>query len=117
MSDNNYIVTEKAMRPATPARECFYCNVPIGGVHKDTCVLRRQNVRVALAIEFEDWMPVSWTPDFYNDTRNLGSNCLDNQVRKVLEEYNARQKRYECSCGIASVRLIEKIGEPFLQED
>lgn len=60
MSDR-FIVTEKAMRPASLLRQCFYCQQPIGSAHGPECVLVKKKVRVKAIIEFDESFPAHWS--------------------------------------------------------
>lgn len=63
-----FIVTENAMRPASTARQCFYCQQPIGLPHGPKCVLVTRRVHVKAVVEFDKDFPAHWDAaalDFY----------------------------------------------------
>ncbi len=96
------IVTEKAMRPASPKRCCYYCQQPIGGTHTTDCVLYRR--KITLAIEIEIDVP-------YNSSAN--------DVEYYYTDGNGIYElaRYFVTDGNAwDVKMGDTIGEPFLDE-
>ena len=105
-------VTEKAMRPASPNRECFYCKQPVGGEHKADCVLVQKTVLVQASIEYEVTVPASWNEEDILFHRNESSWCQSNIIRE-LEELDDRG----CLCEKVTFEYpAQREGEPFLSE-
>jgi len=104
-------VTEKAMRPASNKKECFYCNSKIGRFHEDDCVLVKKKVKVVATIEYEIEVPADWTEDNVHFHRNEGSWCTDNMIGE-LEELS----KDECLCFKVMFECEDSNGEPFLGE-
>lgn len=96
------IVTEKAMRPASSERRCYYCRQPIGDTHTTDCVLYRKKVTITINIEVD--VPCIWDADdieyFYTDANGY----LD-LARYFVKDGN-----------VWDVTAGETIGEPFLDE-
>jgi len=126
MSD--FVVTEKAMRPASDERRCFYCHQPIGGVHDDDCVLVCRKVYVRMEVIYPVEVPAFWDKDMVEFHRNESSWCKSNAVdelhelfcqppirslRDMLENPDA-----QCMCGSATFEYVEDVdGEVYLKED
>lgn len=114
-----FTVTEKAMRPASPDRACFYCGQPIGEEHIDTCVLVRKLVKIRATIEFEARVPAHWDKGDIEFHRNESSSCKDNFVRD-LEEYveHLGQDGYCLCCNDNNkFEYLCDVSGPFLGED
>lgn len=112
-----FIVTEKAMRPASGARECFYCQQPIGSAHKNECVLIYKKARIAFTIEYDIECPSYWDANQIEFHRNEGSWCSNNAVRE-LQKIIEKNENKECFCGCSSVEcLSETISDPYLHEE
>lgn len=60
---SRFTVTEKAMRPASPERKCFYCTAPIGKNHWSNCVLVKKKVQIKVTLKYEIDVPAHWTPE------------------------------------------------------
>lgn len=80
-----FLVTERAMRPASVARECFYCKRKIGETHKDDCVLVHKKVVIQVTIEYAIEVPANWTKEQVEFYRNEGSWCTDNMLAELDE--------------------------------
>ncbi len=107
-----FTVTEKAMRPASDKRECFYCNVPIGGVHKTDCVLRHKKVLVRMTVEYEIEVPAFWEKKDVEFHRNEGSWCSNNalpELEKLADEKN-------CLCHCMNYECIRETSGEYLAE-
>jgi hypothetical protein len=105
-------VTEAAMRPASNERRCFYCQRPIGGYHKQTCVLVTQRFRVRVTMEYEISEPASWTFHQIEFHRAGNSYCADN----ILDELAALTDCNNCLCGRLHTKVLQRVGEPYLNE-
>lgn len=105
-------VTEKAMRPASPNRNCFYCGEPIGGEHRNSCVLINRKVKVKVSFEMFFDEPASWDKEQIEFARNQGSWCVDNALDDICEKAEAEG----CSCGFGSVEVIEMTDYVHLDE-
>lgn len=102
-----FIVTEKAKRPAKPDENgCFYCQRPIGQPHKTDCVLVRKNVKVKLTIEYEIVVPAFWDEHDIEFHRNESS---WDELEKIDKE--------RCLCSITKFKYIENTSEEYLQEE
>lgn len=102
-----FIVTERAMRPASPDHACFYCKQPIGMEHKSTCVLIHKKVRVRLTIEYEVEVPADWDAHMIEFQRNEGSWCADNLIRELETLAEARG----CLCSLDPPPAFEMIAD------
>lgn len=133
-----FIVTEKAMRPASTRRKCFYCHSDIGAVHDSTCVLVRRRVRVRLAVPgyeplvYSIVVPASWTVKDIEFHRNESSWCANNAIRELksidpefseslyLKYARDRDPNADCLCSDANFEYVEDVagpdGEPYLDE-
>ena len=111
-----YIVTEAAMRPASPYRGCFYCRQPIGEGHKSTCVLLNKKVKIRMTVEYEVDMPSHWDKGRVEFHRNEGTWCANNAIGE-LEELFDRDDRQECMCSSFKVGYLSEGTERFLREE
>lgn len=109
----NFTVTEKAMRPASGKRECFYCDAPVGEHHQPRCVLIKKKVRLRVTIDFEVDEPAAWTKEDIESHRNGGSSWCASNVLNELERYSEVNP---CLCGNAVFECLEMIGPEFLDE-
>jgi len=105
-------VTEKAMRPASPNRNCFYCGEPVGGTHRDSCVLINRKVKVKVSFEMVINEPASWDKEFIEYAKNEASWCTDNILNDICEKADSEG----CSCGFGSVEVLELTDDVFLDE-
>jgi hypothetical protein len=109
----NFVITKKAMRPASQDQNCFYCREPVGGYHKDNCVLIRKKVRVLLVIKYTVLVPHHWKRENIESHRNEGSWCASN----LIEELKELDKTQRCLCSVAHFECLDDTGDPFLDED
>jgi len=109
---NTFIVTEKAMRPASTKRACFYCHQAIGDLHKDDCVLIQKNVVINFSINIETSVPASWTEHDIEFNRNESSSCASN----VLNELAKIEKKRGCLCGAGEFSFVTETSKPYLDE-
>lgn len=112
MRINKFKVTKKAMRPASPERQCFYCQQPIWSDHKDDCVLINKKVKVRMIVEYEVEVPASWGKEDIEFHRNEGTWCTDNALIELDELDNEKG----CLCGITKFEYIGEESDPFLDE-
>ncbi len=113
-TDVRLVVTEAAMRPASPLRQCFYCQEPVGGTHKPTCVLVLKRVKVRMTVEYETDVPFHWDKDMFYGARNVSSNCLNNDLRDMVDYFE--DLPVGCACGATEVEMLEEVSGPFLKE-
>lgn len=108
-----FVVTNKALRPASKLYACFYCKQPVGDTHLDDCALIKRKVRVRLTLEYDVSEPASWKPDMIEFHRNDGSWCASN----LLGELEELDERNQCLC-MAGARFafVGYAGEPELSE-
>lgn len=109
---NNYIVTERAKRPASDKDECFYCNQPIGSPHKFDCVLIHKKARVRMTVDYEVEVPNHWGRHDIEFHRNEGTWCADNALRELGDV--ARQ--VGCLCAVTTFEYLEDASDPYLDE-
>lgn len=107
-----YQVTKKAMRPASNAEQCFYCQQPLGGFHLDNCVLISKKVLIRATIEYEVEMPSHWDAKQIEFNRNEGSWCADN----MLEELKELTKDNECLCSRTTFEFLKDSDDFYLNE-
>ena len=105
-------VTDKAMRPASSERRCFYCQEPVGGTHKNDCVLVKRRVTIRMVVEYDVTVPAAWDADQIECHRNEGSWCADNAIQELEEAF-----RGSCMCSAATFAYVKEAGEPFLDEE
>lgn len=111
-----FIVTEKAMRPVSTARKCFYCDQPIGTYHKADCVLINKKVKVIASIKYEIKVPAFWDAEQIEFHRNESSWCASNVIEELQELENNLNKEHNCMCSCTSFKFVEDTSEPFLDE-
>lgn len=92
-------------RPARPDGTCFYCHSPIGGRHKEMCVIPSRKVVVRFSIDIEMTEPLAegydddWVKRHYTNSSWCQSNLMD--LLKQIEEDN-----HGCLCGKVQVEVI-----------
>lgn len=112
---DRFVVTEKAMRPASPLRQCFYCNQAVGAVHKNDCVLINRKVRVRMTVEYDIEVPAFWDADRIEFHRNEGSWCADNALPELEAFFTGGD--HPCMCDATRFEYLgEAPGEPYLNE-
>lgn len=107
-----FIVTEKAMRPASDKRQCFYCQQRIGELHKPTCVLVCKKVRVRMIVEYEVEVPNCWDKDLVEFHRNDSSWCADN----AISELSAMSSETSCICCSTRFEYVEDTSGAYASE-
>jgi len=110
---NDFIVTDKAKRPASEKNECFYCHSHIGEQHKKECVLIRKKVKVRVTIEYEIVEPASWDKDKIEFHRNESSWCCSN----IIGELKEIDEKENCLCLMAKTEYLCDVGDPYLYEE
>ena len=100
----NYLVTEKAKRPASDKEQCFYCGSIIGDYHKKDCVYISKKVKVRAVIEYDIEVPSSWSAEDIEFHRNEGSWCSSNMLDELNEIDNEG-----CLCDKVKFEFIEEI--------
>ena len=110
---SEFVVTEKAMRPASPERRCFYCHQAIGDFHKDSCVLISKWAKVEIKMTIDIEVPSWWGKHDVEFNRNEGTSCAGNVVGDI-ERF--QDKVGYCLCGEVEYKYIEDNSEPFLKE-
>lgn len=112
---SGFIVTEKAMRPASKERRCFYCHQEISAEHADDCALINRKVRVKMTAEYEIEVPAHWDKEMIEFQRNDSSWCVSNAINE-LEELFGRDDG-PCMCDIARFEFVgETNGVKYLDE-
>jgi hypothetical protein len=110
---SQFTVTEAAMRPASSQLQCFYCQQPIGGHHKQDCILISKKVLVRMIVEYEVDMPACYGKEEVEFQRNESSWCANNAIDE-LREITADGA---CLCGVTEYEYIKDASEPYLQEE
>lgn len=108
-----FIVTEKAQRPANMNGRCFYCDQPIGEQHKSDCVHIRKTVKVRMIVEYEVDVPADWGKQQVEFHRNEGSWCSNN----ALDELERLAEEKGCLCHAMEFEYLGGDSEPYLNED
>ena len=111
-TSKKFIVTKKAMRPASEKRECFYCGAFIGEPHGDKCVLIQKKVKIRAIVEYEINVPCHWGKNDVEFSRNESSWCAGNFVSELSEI----QEEKFCLCGNTEFKFISSDNVPFLRE-
>jgi hypothetical protein len=110
-----FVVTEKAMRPASDLPRCFYCHQPIGDFHLETCGLVCKKVVVRLTIEYPVKVPASWDAHMVEFHRNDGTWCANNLVDE-LEALTEELGESRCLCSAAHYDYVDDMTEAYLSE-
>lgn len=106
-------VSRKSMRPASEKERCFYCQEPIGGNHKEDCVLVKKKVKVRMTVEYEVEVPNHWDAHRVEFHRNDGSWCASNAIDELQEMVD----NGDCLCNRTEFEYLSDVGKPFLSED
>lgn len=109
---SEFLVTPDAMRPASNAQACFYCQQPVGGHHLTTCVLVVKRVKVRMIVEYEVEVPSTWDKYAVEFHRNEGSWCSSN----ILHELEELDSQKGCLCRATTFEFLEDASGPFLHE-
>lgn len=112
MSNNwkrGFIVTREAMRPASTAKECFYCHQAVGEIHEADCVMVRRLVRLRATIEYVKEVPADWDASRIEFRYNESTWCADNIVHDIKEWIEAREAaEYGCLCQHVDVEYVDE---------
>lgn len=130
----DFRVTDKAMRPASPLRECFYCHKPVGEQHAHDCVLLCRRVRVRLKApyynvthEYVIKTVAAWDDYEIEFYLNDSSWCVDNAIRglppevvtalgRSVDEDDEHEPR-QCLCNYVTFAYLgETDGKMWLEE-
>lgn len=106
-------VTEKAMRPASDKKRCFYCKENIGDVHKDDCVLIRKKVKLKMVFEFEDKVPSYWDDHLVDFHYNDSSWCANN-ITDIIDNISEKDG---CICNHVNFNMISMSEDRFINEN
>lgn len=107
----DFVVTEKAMRPASSEKRCFYCQRSIGDIHKQDCVLINKKVKVAVI--YETSVPAHWNSSDINFKFSDSSWCANN----VISAFEGLSNKHGCLChGPVSFVYLCDSSEPYLNE-
>ena len=104
------IVKPDDARPAGPADQCFYCQQPMGQVHRAHCVLVTKRIRVRYIFEIELDVPQCWSGDDFESYRNESGWCADN-APDAIEEFagKIRSDNGACLCDFFKAEYIELV--------
>lgn len=113
-----FLVTEKAMRPASTRRECFYCGAPIGKEHGEDCVLVKRRSRVRVTLEYDIVAPADWDEYAIEFHRNDGSWCANNMIGELIAlEEKLDAEGGGCLCPNARFEVTSQSSTVFLEEE
>lgn len=112
-TNRQFIVTDKARRPAIDRPVCFYCLRPVGSPHKGDCVLIKKKVLIRMTVEYEISVPASDYKGEIEFHRNESSWCADN----AFDELEALRDKHGCLCHVAKFTCLRDTGEPYLDEE
>ena len=107
-------VTEKAMRPASNDKRCFYCMSPIGSFHKSDCVLIQKPVKIEAHIMYETTVPAYWSKQEIEFYFNQSTHCATNELDR-MSEY--AEKNEGCLCDCSHFDYVKEAGEAILEEE
>lgn len=102
----NWPVTPDDARPAGPPDKCFYCGLPMGAQHSETCVIRERTVVVAVTIKTVMSVPESWTAEDIENHYNNGRWCADNVMFRLNNMAEAIDKGGDCMCPHTEIKYI-----------
>lgn len=111
----DFLVTEKAMRPASKERRCFYCLEPVGGCHKSDCVLVSKRVMVRMVVEYEVEVPSDWDKEAIEFHRNDSSWCANNALDELGKLYGEEEEA-TCMCWCTKFDYLRDTSESYLSE-
>ena len=107
-----FIVTKNSMRPASKLEQCFYCRQPIGAEHKSDCVLVKKTVRIRVIIEYDVFVPHSWSKEDIEFHRNESSWCASN----IIDELKELESSGNCLCSHTHCECVNDKGQAVLSE-
>lgn len=110
-----FVVTEKAMRPASDEPRCFYCQQALGELHKDSCVLVCKRVTVRMTVEYEIVTPADWDRDQIEFHRNYSSWCARNAIDELDKLFGDDSD--DCMCNNAQFEYVGNESAPYLDEE
>jgi hypothetical protein len=117
MKRDRWPVENFGIRPAGKPDECFYCQEPIGGVHKQECVIRERTVVVELRMELVITKPEDWDADMIEYHLNDSSSCQTNIISQLAELVERLKDAGKCPCGlIEAIYLREATKEDEQQQ-
>lgn len=99
-------VTKDDERPARPDGTCFYCWEPIGGKHKEDCVIPCRPVEIEVRIRLVEEFPVSWSEGDIEFSKNESTWCASNIIDRLEEIV----KTGKCLCDVTEVKYIKEAG-------
>ena len=103
-----YIVRPQDERPARPDGTCFYCQVPIGELHKKDCVCRSKTCVVDFNIRMVVSVPEFWDAEQIDFHYNESSWCADSLLNLIEDR---RKRARMCLCNITSAEFIREATE------
>lgn len=109
----DFIVTEKASRPAGRKDICFYCNQPVGQPHRTECVYIKRRWRVRVTVEIDIERPADWPQHMVEFHLNDSSWCASNIGQEIVDYVETGPP---CLCGSFEAEILERKEETFLDE-
>lgn len=104
MKRHTWKVDTYSTRPAGKPDECFYCNVKLGGEHKQGCVIRTRTVMVRVSFDLIREVPEDWAESMVEFHMNESSSCKDNLIEKISDQ----AERLGCSCGFGEASFVRE---------
>jgi hypothetical protein len=106
---NDWPVVDGDVRPARMDGTCFYCSSPLGGQHREGCVIRTKTVVVAVTFTYIREVPEDWEPSMTEFHMNESSSCQDNLAEEVGDL--TPPEGYECICGHVTGTVVREATE------
>jgi hypothetical protein len=102
--EETYIVKAADERPARKDGTCFYCSQPIGGLHKEGCVIRSRTVLCEFTVTLVRRVPEDWDAHMIEFHMNDSSWCAGNLIHE-MKEIDGDDN---CLCANVSGRLVRE---------
>ncbi len=108
-----FTVSILAKRLASDKNECFYCQRPIGELHKEDCVLINKKAIIKATIEYEIEIPAFWEKETVESHRTNTSWCSSN----IIAELEELEKKNGCLCGLVKFECLKLGKDIYLDEN
>lgn len=107
LQDTRKVTADHGPRPAGKPDECFYCHEPVGGDHKDDCVLFEKLVVVEVKFQFIRAVPAGFSDHAVEFGMNESSSCANNLLTELNRLYPKDDEfATQCLCGRAEGRVL-----------
>lgn len=104
----HWLVADHGIRPAGPPDRCFYCDEPMGGEHKDGCVIRSRTVVVRFHVDLVVNVPEHWDPSEVESSFNVSSWCGGNLAASIAD---TSERMPGCMCGFVTAEFVSEATE------